>query len=176
MWQPRLMEAIDWIAEQVAADKASGRAVIASEIKGSADIAGVRLKGVADRIDSTDGLLAIVDYKTGAPPSPKAMKAGFAMQLGLLGLIADRNGFAGLSGKPTVFEYWTTTKDKGQFGKRVTVKIDDFIAVSAASFDEAAGKWLTGSEPFTAKLHPEYAPYSDYDHLMRLAEWYGRER
>ncbi len=176
MWQPRLMEAINWIAEQVAADKASGRAVIASEIKGSADIAGVRLKGVADRIDSTDGLLAIVDYKTGAPPSPKAMKAGFAMQLGLLGLIADRNGFAGLSGKPTVFEYWTTTKDKGQFGKRVAVKIDDFIAVSAASFDEAAGKWLTGSEPFTAKLHPEYAPYTDYDHLMRLAEWYGRER
>mgnify|MGYP006142135021 CR=1 FL=1 len=38
----------------------------------------------------------------------------------------------------------------------------------------AAGQWLTGSEPFTAKLHPEYAPYGDYDQLMRLDEWYGR--
>ena len=36
-------------------------------------------------------------------------------------------------------------------------------------------KWLTGAEPFTAKLHPIYAPYGDYDQLMRLDEWYGRE-
>ena len=36
-------------------------------------------------------------------------------------------------------------------------------------------KWLTGDEPFTAKLNPAYAPYGDYDQLMRLEEWYGRE-
>ena len=35
--------------------------------------------------------------------------------------------------------------------------------------------WLTGSEPFTAKLNPAYAPYGDYDQLMRLEEWYGRK-
>ena len=43
------------------------------------------------------------------------------------------------------------------------------------NFAEAAGKWLTGSEPFTAKLNPAYAPYGDYDQLMRLEEWYGRK-
>ena len=36
-------------------------------------------------------------------------------------------------------------------------------------------KWLTGDEPFTAKLNPAYAPYGDYDQLMRLEEWYGRK-
>jgi ATP-dependent helicase/nuclease subunit B len=55
------------------------------------------------------------------------------------------------------------------------VKIDDFVAGAAANFADAAGLWLTGNEPFKAKLHPEYAPYGDYDHLMRLGEWYGRE-
>ena len=35
--------------------------------------------------------------------------------------------------------------------------------------------WLTGTEPFTAKLNPAYAPYGDYDQLMRLEEWYGRK-
>ena len=35
--------------------------------------------------------------------------------------------------------------------------------------------WLTGDEPFTAKLNPAYAPYGDYDQLMRLEEWYGRK-
>ena len=43
------------------------------------------------------------------------------------------------------------------------------------NFAEAARKWLTGDEPFTAKLNPAYAPYGDYDQLMRLEEWYGRK-
>ena len=31
------------------------------------------------------------------------------------------------------------------------------------------------SAAFTAKLVPEYAPYAEYDQLMRRDEWYGRE-
>ena len=42
------------------------------------------------------------------------------------------------------------------------------------AFAVAAGKWLTGAEPFTAKVKPEYS-YPEYDQLMRLEEWYGRE-
>ena len=30
-------------------------------------------------------------------------------------------------------------------------------------------------DAFTAKLVPEYAPYAEYDQLMRRDEWYGRE-
>ena len=176
MWQPRLVEAIDWIAEQVAADKRAGREVIASEIKGHIDYAGVRLNGIADRIDRTDGALAIVDYKTGKPPTSKATKVGFSTQLGLLGLIAQRGGFPGVSGTPSGFEYWSLTKDNGKFGKKTVLNIEDVIGTAAAHFTESVGRWLTGTEPFTAKLHPEYAPYGDYDHLMRLDEWYGRER
>jgi ATP-dependent helicase/nuclease subunit B len=176
MWQPRLMEAIDWIAQQVASDKIAGREVIESEIKGNIDYAGVRLKGIADRIDRTDSTLAIVDYKSGKPPTPKAIKAGFSTQLGLLGLIAERGGFPGVSGTPVDFEYWSLTKEDGKFGKKAVLKIDDVVATAASNFAEAVDKWLTGNEPFTAKLHPEYSPYDEYDHLMRLGEWYGREQ
>ena len=51
----------------------------------------------------------------------------------------------------------------------------EFTSLAERNFTAAAGKWLAGSEPFTAKLHPEYAPYAEYDQLMRLDEWYGRE-
>ena len=44
-----------------------------------------------------------------------------------------------------------------------------------AHFTDAVQRWLTGSEAFTAKLNPAYAPYGDYDQLMRLEEWYGRK-
>ena len=39
------------------------------------------------------GGLAIVDYKTGKPPPAEAVEEGFALQLGLLGLIARAGGF-----------------------------------------------------------------------------------
>ncbi len=52
---------------------------------------------------------------------------------------------------------------------------EEFLAHAAAHFLDAAGKWLTGDEPFTAKLNPAYAPWGDYDQLMRLEEWYGRK-
>ncbi len=175
LWQPRLVRAIDWIAGQVAHDAALGRHVIESECKGAIAYAGITLKGIADRIDQSDRGLAIVDYKTGKPPSPKAINAGFANQLGLLGLIAARGGFPDVAGDPADFEYWSLAKDGDSFGKRSVLKHPDIVATAAANLTSTALKWLTGSEPFVAKLQPEYAPYAEYDQLMRLGEWYGRE-
>lgn len=185
LWQPRLEEAIAWIADEVTEDRANGRVIAAVEAKGRIGIAGVTLEGRADRIDRlADGGLAIIDYKTGKPPSPTAVREGFSLQLGLLGLMAERGGFGALAGKAVAFEYWSLAKAKGAFGYRISpvdpdgandrIVTADFTALAARHFGEAAAKWLTGDEPFTAKLVPEYAPYADYDQLMRLAEWYGR--
>jgi ATP-dependent helicase/nuclease subunit B len=166
--------------------RADGREVIDVERKGRIDIAGVTLNGTFDRIDRQgDGSLAVIDYKTGKPPSAKAVRAGYSLQLGLLGLIAERGGFEGVSGRMGAFEYWSLGKKRGGFGfidspvdpagKRDKIVTDEFTAVAAANFTEAAAKWLTGDEPFTAKLVPEYAPYAEYDQLMRRDEWYGRD-
>lgn len=187
LWQPRVMEALDWIGREIEAGRAEGREPWKAEAWGKAEIAGIALDGRADRIDRLpDGGFAVIDYKTGKPPSDTAVAEGFAMQLGLLGLIAERGGFEGVSGKAGAFEYWSLAKDRGQFGSRRSpvhpeakggkVATGDFTALAERSFAAAAARWLTGDEPFTAKLHPEYAPYGDYDQLMRLDEWYGRER
>jgi ATP-dependent helicase/nuclease subunit B len=179
LWAPRLLEAIDWIADLERSNQAEGRRPLAAEAKGETALAGVTVHGRADRIDRlADGSLAIVDYKTGKPPARKAIDAGFALQLGLLGLIARAGGFEAVRGDPEVFEYWSLVRDRDQFGKCVRADKDmadgEFLAHASRNFAEAAAKWLTGSEPFTAKLNPAYAPYGDYDQLMRLEEWYGR--
>jgi ATP-dependent helicase/nuclease subunit B len=179
LWAPRLLEAIDWIAELERSNQADGRRPLAAEAKGETPLAGVTVHGRADRIDLlADGALAIVDYKTGKPPTRKAIDKGFALQLGLLGLIARAGGFDGVRGDPEVFEYWSLIRDRDRFGKCMRADKDmadgEFLDHAYRNFADAAGKWLTGTEPFTAKLNPAYAPYGDYDQLMRLEEWYGR--
>ncbi|HVF92718.1 MAG TPA: PD-(D/E)XK nuclease family protein [Sphingomonas sp.] len=186
LWGPRLMEAIDWIAQQVADQAAQGRVVARAEGRGEMSVAGIVLSGRYDRIDRLpEGGLAIVDYKTGKPPSATAVRAGYSLQLGLLGAIAERGGFEAVAGRADAFEYWSLGKGKAGFGyiatpvdplgKQDRIPTADFTGIAVANLVDAVGRWLTGDEPFVAKLVPEYAPYADYDQLMRRDEWYGRE-
>ena len=179
LWQPRLMEAIRWIEERESENRASGRRPAAAEKRGEARIDEVLLYGKADRIDRlADGSLAIVDYKTGKAPSQTAVDKGFSLQLGLLGLIAEAGGFEGISGHPTAHEYWSLSKYRDQFGRCVRpdkkMGAEEFLEHASRNFASVARDYLTGDRPFEAKVHPAYAPYGDYDQLMRLEEWYGR--
>jgi ATP-dependent helicase/nuclease subunit B len=180
LWAPRLLEAIDWIAAMEREYQAAGRRPVVAEANGETALAGVTVHGRADRIDRLPGGgLAVIDYKTGQPPSQKAVTEGFALQLGLLGLIGRAGGFEGVSGDPEAFEYWSLARYRGRFGRVMRPDKDmdpgAFLDHAYRNFAEAARKWLTGNEPFTAKLNPAYAPYGDYDQLMRLEEWYGRK-
>ncbi|WP_231639339.1 double-strand break repair protein AddB [Sphingomonas profundi] len=190
LWTPRLMEAIDFTARTVAGNLAEGRRPLTAEIFGEVRAGDVALYGKIDRIDRlADGGLAIIDYKTGKPPGRSQVAAGYAMQLGLLGLIAEGGGFRDADGQPyggtpAVFEYWSMAAAKGRLGHVTSpaglnkrgegIAEEDFVGHAARILADAAATWLTGDAPFTAKLHPEHAPYGDYDQLMRLEEWYGR--
>jgi len=181
LWEPRLLEAIDWVAATLQANAEEGRLPLTAEIFGQAEVAGIELYGKVDRIDRlADGRLAVVDYKTGKPPSRRQVEAGFALQLGLLGLIAEQGGFPDVAGRAAAYEYWSLARERGQFGHVMSpvgakgIAAEDFAAHAARHLSEAIENWLTGDAPFTAKLHPEFAPYGDYDQLMRLEEWYGR--
>jgi ATP-dependent helicase/nuclease subunit B len=180
LWAPRLLEAIDWIANMEHENQRDGRRPLKAEIEGQTPLAGIVVQGRADRIDRLpDGNLAIIDYKTGQPPSQKSVREGFSLQLGLLGLIGRAGGFEGVTGDPEGFEYWSLARYRGKFGRLMQPDKDmqpgEFLDHAYRNFKEAAERWLTGDDAFTAKLNPAYAPYGDYDQLMRLEEWYGRE-
>jgi ATP-dependent helicase/nuclease subunit B len=182
-----VVEAVRWVSAEVARDAGQGRHIVTVESRGSIELGGISLAGTADRIDRlAGGGIAIVDYKTGKPPSAPQVKAGFALQLGLLGAIAEAGGFGdlGTEVEAEAFEYWSLAKGRDSFGYRYSpVKPGgtDKIVATEALVDHArtqflidAGKWLTGTEPFVAKLNPDLPLYEDYDQLMRLEEWYGR--
>jgi ATP-dependent helicase/nuclease subunit B len=179
LWSPRLIEAIEALAELERQNRSAGRRPLAAEITGKAELSGITVQGRVDRIDRlSDGGIAVIDYKTGAPPTQKAVQNGFALQLGMLALIVRAGGFEGVGGKPEEFEYWSLAKRllaKNPIRPNKDLSADEFLAATERHFRAAANDYLLGDAPFTAKLNPAYAPYGDYDQLMRLEEWYGRK-
>ena len=187
-WQPRLVRALEWVAAETARLAGEGRKPVLWEKFGSIDIDGIKIRGKADRIDALgDGRLAIIDYKTGAPPTNAQVEQGFNLQLGVLGLIAARGGFEGLAGTPDRFEYWSLGRsDKSETGfgyaaepvkegqRRTGLPRAAFLAQTEFFLRDALAKWILGSEPFTARLNPDLPSYGDYDQLMRLDEWQAR--
>jgi ATP-dependent helicase/nuclease subunit B len=187
LWQPRIAAGLRWVADETRRFiTEQGREVAVAEQPGTVHLKGIAVKGRVDRIDRTaDGDLVIIDYKTGMPPSTKQINAGFALQLGLIGYMAEQLAIKGVSGKASHFEYWSLAKKKEVFGHIVAPtstrasdkkpEPDDFVAFAVEQAEAAISKWILGDAPFTAKLHPEFALYGDYDQLMRLQEWNGRQ-
>jgi ATP-dependent helicase/nuclease subunit B len=189
LWWPRLARALLWIDEEIVRLRdEQGRAVLKSEIRGTMTFDGVKVHGRADRIDLLDGNgLAIVDYKTGTPPSRAMVADGNSLQLGVLGLIARAGGFAGVTGEPESFEYWSLGRDKKRgedgFGyafkpfrtdKAKGLLEAEFLDTTEAYLRQAIADYIRGTEPFKASLQPDLLGYNDYDQLMRLDEWQAR--
>jgi ATP-dependent helicase/nuclease subunit B len=102
-------------------------------------------------------------------------------------MMARAGGIAGVAGEPTQFEYWSLAKRRGQTGfgyirepikegKRTTgIPREEFLSRTEFFLREAIVNWIKGDMPFTARLNPNLEVYTDYDQLMRLEEWLGRE-
>lgn len=186
LWAPRVRRAMDWVAETIGTWEAEGWVPLAAEADGSLDLSnGITLRGKADRIDRSDtGALAIVDYKTGVVPSHAQVAGGFALQMGLLGWLAEEGKLAGVDrGRVGAMRYWKLgggtdpgkASDPLKFRSEVTMAVDH-IAATKAHFLTLCDDMLLGAGAFTAKLHPEYARGNDYDQLARVLEWLGRPR
>ncbi|WP_126172527.1 double-strand break repair protein AddB [Altericroceibacterium xinjiangense] len=187
MWRPRLMKALEWVQAEIAASP--GRKPVLVEQKGTLRYRGVEIIGRIDRLDRLPGGgLAVIDYKTGRPPSVSQVEKGYALQLGTLGLMVEKGGFEGVEGEPVRFEYWSlarNAKSETGFGsiatplklegKRTGIVPEDFLPEAKRFLDDALDKWILGDEPFTARLNPDAPGYDTYDHLMRLEEWMGLE-
>ncbi|QZH75616.1 MAG: PD-(D/E)XK nuclease family protein [Erythrobacter sp.] len=186
LWRPRLLAGLQWV-ESALADQ-PGRVPVKWEEWGEIVVDGVRIFGKADRIDRLpDGTLAVVDYKTGRAPSKAEVEAGYALQLGTIGLILHYGTFDGLSGAASRFEYWRLGKSKESdtgFGEAVSplklterqkgIEPENFLPETERHLHEALAKWILGNEPFVAGINPDAPGYSTYDQLMRLQEWQSR--
>ncbi|HEY2133475.1 MAG TPA: double-strand break repair protein AddB [Acetobacteraceae bacterium] len=182
-WTPRLHRIVDWVCEQERDRRANiAPSAIATEQDGewTLDVpGGFTLRGRADRIERRpDGTLAILDYKTGTPPSNAQVQAGFAPQLPLEAAMAAAGAFGpALCGGAAELTYWHLTGGYQPGETRMLFKGDaDAIAEAVAVADSKLRALIAAfDDPARAYLsqpHPGRAPrFSDYGQLARVAEW-----
>ena len=121
---------------------------------------------------------------TGYPVKLAQDLDGLASQLGLLAWLAEEGALDGPASRIVEVAYWKLSGGK-EAGKETTsarhykdawADLPAFIETCRTAFREAVSEYLAGSRPFEAKVKPEYAVHlQDYDHLARLAEWWGRK-
>ena len=182
-WWPRYCQTVDWFLAWDAGQRQDGRRIHA-EIDGalSVPLAGggeVSFRGRADRIEHhPDTSFSVLDYKTGAPPSVKQVRAGLTPQLTLTAALVMRGGFPAIqSSKPNRLDYIKLNIREGGQVKAMTTKLDNeavealvnqhwhgTLTLINALFNQGLG--------FAARLHPKnITSVGDYDHLSRVKEW-----
>jgi ATP-dependent helicase/nuclease subunit B len=181
-WAPRLYRIADWVAVQETLRRSTAAPErIVPELLGAWALPGLNfvLRGRADRIERhAEGNLAILDYKTGAPPSQKDVDSGFAPQLPLEAAMAEAGGFgADLAGQVTELTYWHLT---GGFvpGEARTLfkgdaeRIAEAVAMAADKLRDLIAAFDQPERAYLSVPHPGRAPrFSDYAQLARRAEW-----
>jgi ATP-dependent helicase/nuclease subunit B len=177
-WWPRFERIAAWFVGHETARR-DRLANAWTEISGALEIAApggpFRVTAKADRVDRlTDGSLAIIDYKTGAPPTAKEVAAGFAPQLPIEAAIASHGGFPEITaGSVSQLLYWRLSG--GPTGGEERQAGSDAAALAAQAIEGLAqliARFDAETTPYTARPHPEMAPkYSDYLHLARVKEW-----
>ncbi|WP_135465707.1 double-strand break repair protein AddB [Crenalkalicoccus roseus] len=187
-WRPRLARIGAFVVAEEAAARRGGRILRSlTEIRGELplrmeDGRCATLTARADRLDLlADGRVAILDYKTGTPPSAAQVKEGHRPQLPLEAAMAARGAFPGLQpADAAALAYWRLSGGPEPGEVRVVSREAQEIAHLAeqalGELRRLVGRYLLGAAPFTARPHPGRRPAgTEYEHLSRLGEWAGAE-
>lgn len=139
---------------------------------------GIRLSGVADRLELTaQGALTIIDYKSGAVPSPLQIERRLAPQLTITAALALRGAFRGTAVVNSV-----ATLAHLPVGGKLPVKLKPVESKKFALDQLISRDWdlliaeLAGYASGTRGYRSRIAAFRqgevrDYDHLARVREW-----
>jgi ATP-dependent helicase/nuclease subunit B len=189
LWWPRFRRIAAWFADWEIVRR-SGVAEIAAEIRGEILIGldnerTFYLSARADRIERRrDGTFAILDYKTGQPPTGKQVRMGLSPQLTLEAAILREGGFEGIAAASSVSQIayvrLSGNKPPGE-QKPLELKIkqsdqpqppDVAADYARQELEKLIRKFEDESQPYTSlNLSMWSNRYGAYDDLARIKEW-----
>jgi ATP-dependent helicase/nuclease subunit B len=189
LWWPRFQRIAAWFSAWEVVRRGNVDD-ISAEIRGEIAIPLSKdrtfmLSARADRIERrSDGTFAILDYKTGQPPTGKQVRMGLSPQLTLEAAILREGGFAGIAagslvgqltyvrlsgnnppGEERVLELKINKTDQPQPPDAAAQEARDKLEALIRSFEDE-------NQPYTSLNLSMWANrYGAYDDLARIKEW-----
>jgi ATP-dependent helicase/nuclease subunit B len=189
LWWPRFLRIASWFGVWEI-DRRINVASIDAETDGLIEIPlghgrVFKLTARADRIEHrSDRTFALLDYKTGQPPTGKQVRMGLSPQLTLEAAILREGGFKGIAagssvselvyvrlsgnnppGEERVLELKIERKDEPQFP-------DDAAIEARAKLEALIRKFEDETTPYSSlNLSMWSNRYGSYDDLARIKEW-----
>ncbi|MES1198838.1 MAG: double-strand break repair protein AddB [Pseudomonadota bacterium] len=139
---------------------------------------GVTLSAKADRIEITNNGGAILDYKTGAPPTDSQVGSGLAPQLPLEAAMLARGAFKETpQARVDELIYWRFGgAEPGARTLALDLSAHDAGEKALADLERLLRRYGEQSQPFLSKPRVQFLkPYDDYDLLARRKEWADAE-
>jgi ATP-dependent helicase/nuclease subunit B len=182
LWWPRFIRIARWLVGWER-ERRSELAAMHAETRGEIVIPvgerSFRLYGRADRIERRQGGgYAILDFKTGNPPSGQQVRIGIAPQLTLEAAILRRGGFNGLDPTlPVDALVYVKLKGGDPAGDECPVALedvspDDAAAHALARLTALVTRFEDERIPYRSLVLPMWANrYGTYDDLARVKEW-----
>ncbi len=182
-WWPRFLRIARWLTNSFEpARRASLKSLYAEryvKLPIALGTGSFTLTARADRIEQlNDGTFAILDFKTGKPPSDKQVQSGLSPQLTLEAAMLRGGAFDEIPKGAEVSQLVYVALRGGEPpGEERIVKFKDSDANAQA---DNALKRLIGVATKFAEITTAYRPlahpmwsthYGDYDHLARVKEW-----
>jgi ATP-dependent helicase/nuclease subunit B len=177
VWRPRFECAARWFAgfERERADAITQSVLeIRGERKLDATGGEFTLRGVADRIDILqNGHAAILDYKSGKPPSNPQVKELLAPQLPLEGAILKAGGFPDLGARESDELLYLHISGRGEGGSvQPIADVPQLIEKAWAQLTARVMRFDDPATPYPARVRPfSVNSEGDYDHLARVRAW-----
>jgi ATP-dependent helicase/nuclease subunit B len=137
---------------------------------------GFTLTGRADRIERyADASLAILDYKTGKPPTQGEVQSGLAPQLPLEAAMAAAGAFGpALQGGARALLYWQLSGGFEPGHALLVAEPQALVAATEAGLRRLIAQYDDPATCYLAQPVPEIAPrHGVYAQLARVAEWAG---
>ena len=184
LWWPRFERIAKWFVENERRRRDQGFYTVATETAGKLEIADTCpafvLNARADRIDHrADAGYAIIDYKTGAPPTAKQVEAGWNPQLPLEAVMVERDAFDELEAGPAAQLVYMRLSGGRVPGEERSLKLDlvEVVGDALAGVTKLIHKFADPATPYLSQPRPQFLNrFGDYDHLARVKEWRGRRQ
>lgn len=189
LWWPRFLRIASWFANweiERRINVASIDAEVGGEIRIPLDHGRIfTLTARADRIEHrTDRTFALLDYKTGNPPTGKQVRMGLSPQLTLEAAILREGGFPGIAAGSSVSELtYVRLSGNNPPGEERPIELrierkdetqhpDDAAIEARARLEGLIRKFEDETQGYTSLALSMWSNrYGTYDDLARIKEW-----